>query len=172
MLLQVSPKLRPSCGNDIFLGKLLIQKIDAILSLPFILNKLEQPFFYTYNEKTVLLKTIRYTHNFNVLSQTLPPASYSLPNIKPLNRNRFLSEMKIHKKNSICSSEKMLKLPQISNKKAAPLLKSVDSPRLEYDLSEKSKSLDSKKHYLKKKHKIKSLLNNLAKENVHSFFLF
>lgn len=137
--------------------------------MPFILNKLEQSFFYTYNEKTVLLKTIRYNHNFQALSQSLPQESYSLPNIKPLNRNRFLSEMKIHKKTSMSSSEKMLKLPKISKKNGIPLLKSVDSPRLEYELSEKSKSVDSNKHFLKKKSRIKAMLNNLSVENVVFF---
>ena len=140
---------------------------DGILSMPYVQKHLDDPFFVSSeNEQNELYKTIRFNKNFVVLSQALPKANYSLPYLKPIDKNSLISELKIHKKGSMSSSGKKLKFPRIreknfkGKKKFFSVQKSLDSPRLLDHLSEPSDSADSGRNHLKKKKKLESFFKN------------
>ena len=146
--------------------------------MPYVQKHLNDPFFVSFeNEQNELYKTIRFNKNFVVLSQALPKANYSLPYLKPIDKNALISELKIHKKGSMSSSGKNLKLPRIKENhlkgknKFFSVQKSLDSPRLLDHQSEPSDSADSGRNHLKKKKKLESFFKNCQIDMV-SFLKF
>jgi len=127
------------------------------LSLPYVQKYLDEPFFFSCeNEKNQLAKTIRFNNNFIHLSNALPHPNYSLPYLKPIDKIAIMSELKIHKKGSMSSSEKHLKLPKLRGhnfkvqKKILDVHKSFDSPRIDLDPFEASESANSSQRKKKK----------------------
>ena len=96
-----------------------------------------------------------------------------MPNLKPLDKNSLLSDLKIRK--SQYYSEKSLKLPKIRDHKTGKNIhKSVDSPLQDLESSGSSPESYDSKNFMKRKKKLESFIRNFEIQMViiYTFFIF